>query len=121
MVPIGGIIAWSGLLAEIPVGYALCDGTNGTPDLNFKFPVGAGVILDPGDVGGDFSHTHAVGLGSHTHSVNDVDFSGSGPGTDLWHAQSDGALTDPTNISGVTDSGQAIPPYVALAYIMRLS
>ena len=40
-VPIGGIIMWSGTIATIPTNWALCDGTNGTPDLRDKFVVGA--------------------------------------------------------------------------------
>ncbi len=36
-VPSGGIIMWSGTIASIPTGWALCDGANGTPDLTDKF------------------------------------------------------------------------------------
>ena len=39
--PVGGIILWSGLISAIPTGWALCDGTNGTPDLRNKFIIGA--------------------------------------------------------------------------------
>src|SRR3989304_8183330 len=35
--PVGGIIMWSGLLVNIPNGWALCDGMNGTPDLRGQF------------------------------------------------------------------------------------
>jgi hypothetical protein len=37
--PQGGIIMWSGTNASIPVGWNLCDGSNGTPDLTDKFVV----------------------------------------------------------------------------------
>jgi hypothetical protein len=40
-VPVGGIIAWSGLIAAIPANWHLCDGTTGTPNLTNKFIVGA--------------------------------------------------------------------------------
>ena len=47
MMPKGGIIMWSGTLASIPDGYALCDSNNGTPingltipDLRGRFIVG---------------------------------------------------------------------------------
>ena len=33
----GIIVAWSGLIANIPTGWGLCDGTNGTPDLRGRF------------------------------------------------------------------------------------
>jgi hypothetical protein len=41
-VPTGGIIMWSGTIATIPAGWALCDGSNGTPDLRNRFIAGAG-------------------------------------------------------------------------------
>ena len=33
----GIIVAWSGTIDKIPTGWALCDGTNGTPDLRGRF------------------------------------------------------------------------------------
>lgn len=38
----GTIAVWSGSAASIPYGWALCDGTNGTPDLRSRFVYGAG-------------------------------------------------------------------------------
>ena len=32
-IPPGLISMWAGLISDIPTGWALCDGTNGTPDL----------------------------------------------------------------------------------------
>lgn len=32
-IPVGGIIMWSGTVANIPTGWALCNGSNATPDL----------------------------------------------------------------------------------------
>lgn len=40
-VPVGGIIMYGGEIADIPGGWQLCDGTNGTPDLRDKFVIGA--------------------------------------------------------------------------------
>jgi microcystin-dependent protein len=39
-IPAGGVIMWSGNVGDIPTGWALCDGTNGTPDLRGRFIVG---------------------------------------------------------------------------------
>ncbi len=39
-VPSGVILMWSGAVNNIPAGFALCDGQNGTPDLRGKFVVG---------------------------------------------------------------------------------
>ncbi len=41
-IPIGGIILWSGSTGTIPTGWALCNGSNGTPNLQDRFVVGAG-------------------------------------------------------------------------------
>ena len=40
-IPTGVIMMWSGTIATIPSGFALCDGSNNTPDLRDKFIVGA--------------------------------------------------------------------------------
>ena len=42
LVPKGVINMWSGSPSLIPYGWALCDGTNGTPDLRGRFIVGYG-------------------------------------------------------------------------------
>lgn len=41
VLPYGSIIMWFGTIANIPTGWALCDGTNGTPDLRNRFVIGA--------------------------------------------------------------------------------
>jgi len=67
-VPSGGIIMWSG--TAVPEGWALCDGTQGAPDLRNRFVIGAGGSFSAGDEGGsatkNMSHSHAGA--SHTHS-----------------------------------------------------
>lgn len=42
------IVIWSGAVVDIPAGWALCDGNNGTPILTDKFIVGAGGSFAPG-------------------------------------------------------------------------
>jgi hypothetical protein len=74
---INQVTGWHGAIADIPPGWALCDGNNGTPDLRGSFVVGAGGALSPGDTGGadevDISHTHDDGSlatdteADHTH------------------------------------------------------
>jgi len=41
-VPKGVIVMWWGEVDQIPAGWTLCDGSNGTPDLRSRFIVGAG-------------------------------------------------------------------------------
>lgn len=71
-VPAGVIAMWGGLVANIPSGWVLCDGNNGTPDLRGLFIKGAVAGSDPGATGGSSTHTHAAhtGIINHTHSVS---------------------------------------------------
>lgn len=72
-----GLIAmYSGSVASIPSGWALCDGQNGTPNLTGRFIVAAGGDYAVGDTGDGTipSHSHAAGTlsattgGAHTHT-----------------------------------------------------
>jgi microcystin-dependent protein len=67
--PIGSIIMWGGLIDDIPQGWQLCDGTNGTPDLTDRFIVGAGAAYNVGDLGGanEIALTENQ-MPSHSHS-----------------------------------------------------
>ncbi|AQT67944.1 hypothetical protein STSP2_01096 [Anaerohalosphaera lusitana] len=54
----GMIIMWSGLLSDVPRGWSVCDGSNGTPDLRNRFVRGASSV---GGIGGSQSHVHCHG------------------------------------------------------------
>jgi hypothetical protein len=54
----GIIVMWSGLIVNIPTGWALCDGTNGTPDLRNSFIRSIDVAEQPGITGGAATHIH---------------------------------------------------------------
>ena len=148
LVPPGAIIMWSGAINDIPVGWALCDGSNGTPDLRDRFIVGAGKSYNVGDTGGANSvtlniyqmpaHSHEAGnlkadtAGSHSHEYRTYEStvnshpgsSNSLYGSSQRQTSSDGAHTH--TVSGNTASaggGQAHenrPPYYALCFIMKL-
>ena len=67
-VPQGSIIPWYGDKANIPDGFALCDGTKGTPDLRNRFLVGAGSNYALGDTGGEDQVTLTrTQIGNHYH------------------------------------------------------
>lgn len=67
-VPQGSIIPWYGDKANIPDGFALCDGTKGTPDLRNRFFVGAGSNYALGDTGGEDQVTlTGTQIGNHYH------------------------------------------------------
>ena len=100
MVPIGGIIIWSGAIGDIPENFALCDGQNATPDLKDRFIVGAGDAFTVDEIGGETQHTHAAG--------STIDGAGAGP-VQLWSGFDNSAIAG------------TLPPYYGLAYIMRIT
>lgn len=127
--PAGCIIMWGGTIASIPSGWKLCDGTNGTPDLRDRFVVGAS--QDNGGVaktnvsgaltqtGGEAKHTLTIEeIPAHTHSYRwypSWRFSGDSE----WGAK---GSPDDSHQTGSAGGGQAhnnLPPYYALAYIMK--
>jgi microcystin-dependent protein len=163
-IPVGGIIMWSGIVATIPNGWALCNGSNGTPDLRDKFVIGAGSTYAPAATGGSAtvtlleanlpahthaftgtaatggSHNHTVSDPGHTHTVNERTGAGGADGgfADSWKGRTSTASStqttgislaahaghthDVTGTCATTGSGTAVnilPPYFALAYIMR--
>src|SRR5690349_15276259 len=90
IIPIGGIIMWSGTLANMPLGFHACDGTLGTPDLRDRFVVGAGLSYGQNTAGGslgtsfDGVHNHPGSgtdiQGGHTHNTT-ISSVGSGSGS----------------------------------------
>lgn len=74
-IPQGTILPWFGQLANIPSGFAVCDGKNGTPDLRNRFIVGAGDAYKLSDIGGKNEVTlKAPQVGSHYHGVGSYNF-----------------------------------------------
>ena len=141
-VPSGAILMWSGSIASIPTGWYLCDGTNSTPDLRDRFVVGAGSTYSVNATGGSkdavvVSHNHGGATGNesntHTHALSAnailAEFAtaaGSG-GTTVYGSAN---VVNTTNINGtghthaiatdgVSGTNANLPPYLALAYIMK--
>ena len=142
-IPTGVIILWSGAIVDIPDGWHLCDGTDGTIDLQDKFVVGAGNTYAVAATGGSTSHGHAdtLACASHTHPAGSLvhAHTHSLP-TAYWHtagsnqwatiatvtgAASSSAVTGNTGatapaLTGSVTNTTTLPPYYALAFIQKV-
>lgn len=143
-IPTGCIVMWSGSIGSIPSGWYLCNGSNGTPDLRDRFVLGAGSSYSVNDIGGSkdaivVSHTHTASSTSsvtdpgHSHNVDGPYGGGGNPGGSLNVDNPSGknraTTTSSTGISvatttSITSTGTSgtnanMPPYFALAYIMK--
>lgn len=167
LMPKGAITMWSGTVDTIPTGWALCDGQNGTPNLQGRFVIGYGiytaespsVTYPTGSTGGKRTvklevqhmpaHNHNI-----TRSTTDVDvyteyegvrpkFGGNDGGNATIPDSSCFEIADGNGANGndltaaqlfptthrhkltlySSGGGQAhdnMPPYYALAYIMKV-
>ncbi len=107
----GIILIWSGAIVDIPKGFVLCDGNNGTPDLRNRFIVQPGDTYAVDDTGGNINHNHDFTGDGHGHTLitgTDIPI-----GTDYTRHSND------TPATGTTDNKNGLPPYYALAYIMK--
>ena len=118
-VPVGGIIMWSGATNNIPTGWALCDGQNGTPNLQDKFIVGAGNTYAVDATGGSADAT----LVSHTHNLlyNHGSFGGSSGAVTPRSGNTPvtPGISGRVSTEGSSATNANLPPYYALCYIMK--
>jgi hypothetical protein len=143
-IPTGCIVLWSGSTGSIPATWYLCDGTNGTPDLRNSFIVGAGSTYAVNATGGTadaivVSHTHTatsvVTDPGHVHpplspavnflsSLNSSQV-GTTSNSQATHAATTGSAVTGITVAttnttaGVSGTNANLPPYYALAYIMK--
>lgn len=61
----GMIMMWSGAADALPYGWALCDGTKGTPDLRGRFILSAGDGYHLNESGGSKQHNYKVEVLEH--------------------------------------------------------
>lgn len=108
----GMIVMWSGTTADIPEGWQLCNGLLGTPDLRDRFIYGSSPAVPTGNTGGTVEHDHDFTGDEHFHNMIEGFEVAAGDG---WNPETS---TDPA--IGTTDIVSHIPPYYALAFIMKL-
>jgi microcystin-dependent protein len=148
--PTGIMVIWKGTSYTIPQGWALCDGTLGTPDLRGKFVIGVNPQANKnalfsnkevGTSGGSINTTITNrNIPNHVHSFNDSFMSANNatvtpglnsnytnnkwPGNgDIDHDNSPTAFLSKTELSSSNSNSvliDLIPTYYSLCYIMKL-
>jgi hypothetical protein len=124
--PKGSVIAWYGQPAQIPTGWAICDGTNGTPNLKGRFIFGGDpTVPNLGQTGGETTHTLTINeMPVHHHNITTGTGEGCTPGGRVtqWaqcqgpYIKDDGIIKD----NGGNQPHNNMPPYMVLYYIMKL-
>lgn len=136
--PVGSIIAWKN--AEIPSGWAVCNGANGTPDLVNKFVRGAAEDGDVRASGGAATHVHAnpdtSTRAAHNHGGSKSANVGGGGSVSVTigsgstaassgHTHSGTIYIDPANAHdhtvGNTGSASSIPRHAKRVFIRRMA
>ena len=137
--PIGSIILWA-VTGAVPEGWQVCNGTNGTPNLIGRFPLGASVDGDllfaadtsthahtTGSTGTRADHGH-TGISGTSGSADESNiYGGTSGGSAGGHSHSVSGSVNAGNAHahtiGNTDApaGSSLPPYKTLIYIMRMT
>lgn len=142
--PAYSIVIWNGDKGEVPENWLVCDGTNGTPDLRYRFPIGVSTTYPLNSSGGNTRVSISVSdiFSSHRHSYKNALFPFSSYDSSkmsryteygtIYAPSSGGVDTDnyPIGFNGTTgNAGSAsssgtktttyLPPYAVKWYIMR--
>ena len=134
-IPKGTIVMFNKGSDYIPIGWNMCDGTNGTPDLRGRFVLGSNPasnrntslkVNDMADQGGTETKILTIeNMPKHTHSFDKASVNSmrsiSGGFEDKRHFLQD--LQYPTTQTGITGSSTGFdmrPPYYVLTYIMKI-
>lgn len=145
-IPSGAIIMWSGSSTNIPSGWALCNGQNGTPNLIGRFVLGADNTTQteasesgpsdqypPHETGGEATvkltilqlpaHDHIERVGDNG-QIKDAAYLSRTSSSSYRRLEST-TIGMPTSVlttgaTGGNESHNNMPPYYTLCYIMKL-
>lgn len=120
--PVGSIIMFNGKAEDIPSGWAICDGTNGTPNLIDRFVLASTYC---GGTGGNSQITLSVSqLPPHRHRLKKCWYGKSDNADDRQVVRWDDSVsTNDQILTEETGFGLPInimPPYYRLIYIMKI-
>lgn len=113
--PKGIILPWYSRSGSVPVGWAICNGENGTPDLRNRFLMGTGDFAQVGQIGGSPTHTHGVTVGLSAGPSRGSDWNW---GRTPW-ANTPNPVPSGT-YAGAADTQPNMPPFLDILYIMKL-
>jgi len=139
--PTGSIIAYNQTTA--PTGWAICDGSRGTPDLRGRFIFGNGGSRGMNSTGGAEtvtlteaqlpSHTHTANVNDPGHQHHMIEGMGIVHGGRQWYARDGGwgganprtnktttGITVGISYTGSNHPHENMPPFYVLTYIMKL-
>lgn len=105
------IIAWSGSLSNIPSGWTLCDGSDGTPDLTDRFIRGSSSSGATGGTSGSISAN-----GSHTHGLDTTSSYNQAYGSSIYGEAGTASENSVTPSTG----SETRPPFYEVAFIMKV-
>ena len=122
-IPVGGIVVWT--QEKVPDGWAVCDGTDGTPDLRARFVMGATDDYPAGTTGGEESVTLTLEqMPDHQHGYPDpgnsdtVRYEETASRYAVWTDYQTGThYMDPV---GEGNPHENRPPFYAVYYIIRV-
>lgn len=113
-VPFGIITMWAG--SKVPIGWALCDGKNGTPDLSSKFILGATTLSDIGAEGGSINTTVTI---PKIGVIDDAQIDSLLGEVGINTVSADAPVAAASDVDETVVN--TMPPYYTLAYIMKLA
>lgn len=130
-IPKGVIWMWHGTVDNVPEGWAICDGNNGTPDLRGRFVLGVSDNHGKDSKGGSEKVVLTTAeMPSHSHRLSSsIRIPGSDvrtipinpTATNYQSAAGSSSTTIPsTTTVGSGSAHNNMPPYYALYYIMKL-
>lgn len=116
-VPRGTVIAWYAKSGPFPTGWAICDGTNGTPDLRGRYVQGVAALAEIGRTPGSATHQHNFRATSGDARTD----------PDGWNAMGMNRPNPPHStgldhshaVSGTSENASSLPPSVTLIYLMK--
>jgi hypothetical protein len=115
--PKGIILPWYSRQGPVPDGWAICDGSQGTPDLRQRFLKGVSDFNDVGQPGGAAQHQHSF---SGTGSTGAPGHTAQGPDQPNQEEFGSRIHTHSVVVNGTTAPESSYPPCVAVLFIMKL-